>query len=132
MALKISLKAGERLFIGGAAIANGNHPCELTILNNVPILREREIMQEDKADTPCKRLYLTIQLMYMDPASLTRYQDAFLSQAKDILAAVPRLNPMMAEIGVAISQAKYYRALKHAQALIVEESKLLAAVRATE
>lgn len=124
MALKISLKPGERLFLGGAAIANGRHACELTILNNVQVLREREIMREEAADTPCKRLYLTVQMMYMDPASLAAYHDLWLQQASEIVTAAPSLTPLIGAIGTLISKAEYYAALKQTRLLIDEEIKL--------
>lgn len=124
MALKISLKPGERLFLGGAAIANGRHACELTILNNVQVLREREIMREEAADTPCKRLYLTVQLMYMDPASLTAYHDLWLQQASEIVVAAPSLTNLISAIGEQVSKGEYYAALRQTRLLINEETKL--------
>lgn len=130
MALKISLKPGERLFLGGAAVANGRHPCELTILNNVQVLREREIMREEEADTPCKRLYLLVQLMYMDPASLSRYQELFIQLAEDILRAAPSLTATLAGIGEAVAKGDYYPALKRARGLVQEEAHLLERARA--
>lgn len=128
MALKISLKPGERLYIGGAAIANGRHPSEITILNNVRILREREIMREEEADTACKRVYLAIQLMYMDPDSLARYHEHFLQVAREIVGAVPSLTPLIGAIGELVSKGEYYTALKQTRVLLKEEAKLLASV----
>lgn len=128
MALKISLKSGERLFINGAAIANGRHPCELTILNNVQVLREREILHEEQADTPCKRVYLAVQLMYMDPANLSRYHELFLQLVREIIGAAPSLTPLVGAIGELVSRGEYYAALKQARALMKEEAKLLDSV----
>ena len=129
MALKISLKPGDRLFVGGAAIANGRHHCELTILNNVQVLREREIMREEEADSPCKRLYLIIQLMYMDPESLPRYHELFVAHAKDIVTAASSLRSHIAAIGESVARGEYYQALKQARGLLAEETLILDAAR---
>ncbi len=66
MALKITLKPQERVIIGGAAVTNGSARSILIIENDVPILREKDIMSEINANTPCKHLYFIIQLMYID------------------------------------------------------------------
>jgi len=63
MALKITLKPQEKLIVGGAVIINGKTKSDLIIENNVPILREKDIMAIKDADTPCKKIYFTIQLM---------------------------------------------------------------------
>ncbi len=66
MPLKISLKAGERVIIGGAVITNGKLKTELFVENKVPVLRQKDILSIKEADTPCRRIYFVIQLMYMD------------------------------------------------------------------
>jgi flagellar protein FlbT len=72
MALKISLKSGERMILGGAVVTNGSSgSCDLIVENKVPILRQKDILTEAKADSPCRRIYLTVQLMYIDEANLS-------------------------------------------------------------
>ena len=63
MALTITIKPHEKLIIGGAVIVNGKAKSEMLIENNVPILRGKDIMSLDMADSPCKRIYFAIQLM---------------------------------------------------------------------
>jgi flagellar protein FlbT len=46
MALKLSLKPGEKMIIGGAVVKNGDAKAELFIENQVPLLREKDIMGE--------------------------------------------------------------------------------------
>ncbi len=52
MALKLSLKPGERFVINGAVIANGDRRSSLILHNRASILREKDIMQEHEADSP--------------------------------------------------------------------------------
>lgn len=70
MALKIKLKPHERLIIGGAVVANGDSKCDLIIENEVPVLRDKDILREKEANTPSKRVYFAIQLMYVDNKDL--------------------------------------------------------------
>ena len=47
MALKITLKPNEKMIVGGAVITNGNiKNTNLIIENNVPILRQKDIISE--------------------------------------------------------------------------------------
>jgi len=67
MALKITLKPQEKMIVGGAVISNSNKAgCDLIVESKVPILREKDILSENDADTPCRQLYFIIQLIYID------------------------------------------------------------------
>ena len=43
MGLKITLKPGERMIIGGAVITNAGTKCHFIVENTVPILRDKDI-----------------------------------------------------------------------------------------
>ena len=51
MPLKLTLKPNEKILIGTAVITNAGPKSELIVQNTVPVLRERDIITEDKADT---------------------------------------------------------------------------------
>ena len=92
MALKITLKNGERIVIGGAVITNGSgSKCELIIENNAPVLREKDILSEKDADSPCSRIYFTIQLMYIDQENLDIHSDTYWKLVKQVLKAAPSM-----------------------------------------
>ena len=57
MPLKITLKPRERLILGGAVLRNGDGATHLLVENEVPILRERDILTEKNAASPCRRVY---------------------------------------------------------------------------
>jgi flagellar protein FlbT len=69
MALKIELKLFEKISLGPVAsvISNFDQRTILHISRDVPILREKDVMEEKNANTPCKKLYFLIQSMYMAP-----------------------------------------------------------------
>jgi flagellar biosynthesis regulator FlbT len=52
--------------------------------NTVAILRKNSILTPDEADTPARRIYLTIQLMYVDPKHLLNHQKLVLAVGQRI------------------------------------------------
>jgi flagellar biosynthesis repressor protein FlbT len=132
MALKITLKPGERMVIGGAVITNGNSSsCDLVIENKTPILRQKDILTEEKADSPCRRIYLAVQLMYIDEANLSTYHKVFWELAGDLVKAAPRTVGLVDAISEMILQRNYYQALKLTKRLIDYEQEVLRRVSAS-
>lgn len=129
MPLKLSLRPAEKLFIGGAVVQNGEHPVELTILNDVPLLREKDVITESEADSPCKRIYLCVQLMYMDPAHLGGYQQSYRDLLDQVLQAAPSTASHLAEINHHLACGRYYQAIKAARQLVDYEQELLTHAR---
>lgn len=125
MSLKISLKAGERLFVGGAVIQNGQTPCELLILNDIPLLREKDILTENEANTHCRRIQLCVQLMYMDTPNLSGYQKKYAQLVEELLVAAPSTAALVAEINHHLAFGQYYQALKSAKRLVAYEEELI-------
>jgi len=127
MALIIDLKPQERIIIGNALITNDASRARLHIEGQAPILREKDIMREEEANSPCKRIYLTIQLMYLahDAKSL---HEIYFQQVRDVQSAAPSTTPMFLKINEYILDGHYYKALKEARSLIEYEGKLLANV----
>ncbi len=129
MALKIRLRPHERLIIGGAVVVNGTAKCDLIIENEVPVLRDRGILREKDADTPCKRVYFVIQLMYVDNRDIVDKHNIYWSLVKDVIEAAPSTAGTIAEISSLILQNKYYPALKLARKLIEYEEEVTGYVR---
>ena len=126
MALKITLKAGERMILGGAVVVNANRSnCKLLIENKVPILRQNDIMTTDEANTPCRRIYFSIQLMYIDEAHLATHHDTFWELVKEVAAAAPSTTGLIDQIGEQILQGRYYQALKLTKELIAYEQEVI-------
>ena len=68
MALKVELKPHERIIIGSCVITNTDQRARLLIDGEkIPILREKDILTPETADTPAKLIYLAVQLMYISP-----------------------------------------------------------------
>ena len=123
MALKVELKPGERFILGESVITNGNHRSQIFIEGSAPVLREKDIMTPESADTPCKKVYLAIQLMYLspDPEPLVKqYYDL----AKEVQEAAPSTEPYIERINNRILTGALYKAMKEAKALIAYEGEL--------
>ena len=125
MALRIELKPRERFILGGAVIRNGDGRSEWILENNVPILRGKNILSLEGADTPCKRVYFLIQLMYVEGGNLEEHQDAYWALVRDIARAAPSLLGLMDAISDRIVGGRFYEALKLTRKLIDEEERLI-------
>lgn len=129
MALKITLKPYEKFILGGAVIANGEAKSTFVVENDVPILREKDIMTFASADTPCKKIYFAIQLMYVDGHNLAEHHKTFWELVKDVARAAPSRKPMLQEISDYILNDRYYQALKLTKKLIEYEQEVTSRVR---
>jgi flagellar protein FlbT len=123
MPLRLTLKPNEKIFLGGAVIVNGNSRADLTLLNDVAVLRQSDILTETTADTPCKRLYLLAQLMYMDSPNLVGYHAKFWSLAQDLMDHRPDAVELIGGVAHEVTQGNYYRALRLGKKLITAEKE---------
>jgi flagellar biosynthesis repressor protein FlbT len=124
MALKVELKAGERLIVGDCVITNTDQRARLLIDGETPILREKDIFTSKTADTPAKRIYLAVQLMYL-AKNPTEYHDIYFKLMRDIVQAAPSTWPYIENINNHILTGQMYKALKQARKLIAYEQELL-------
>ena len=129
MALKLKLKPHEKLIIDGAVIRNGGSRCELFIENNVPLLREKDIIGVNEADSPCKKVYFVIQMMYVDEKNIAQHHKTYWGLVRDIIEAAPSTKLMFQVISNHILRDNFYLALKAAQKLIEYEQEVMNRVR---
>jgi flagellar protein FlbT len=88
MPLKLTLRPRERFVLNGGVLINGDRRSDLIIENQVSLLRERDVLQPDEADTPMKRIYFTIMMMYLDGGLEGDYYDQFTDLMTDFMCAV--------------------------------------------
>lgn len=124
MALKIELKPGERFIVGNSVITNGQKRSRLFIEGDAPILRERDIIRADEAGTPCQKVYLVIQMMYLE-GDPKQHHDTYFKLAGEAMEAAPSLAPFFDRVNNQILTGSFYKALKEAQAMIAYEGELL-------
>jgi flagellar biosynthesis repressor protein FlbT len=124
MSLKVELKPGEKLLIGNCVVTNGDQRARLFIDGKVPILREKDILTAETANSPARRIYLAVQLMYIREDVEALRRDYF-QLINDIVKAAPSTVPIVDEINNEILTGSLYKALKAAKKLIQYEQDLL-------
>ena len=124
MALKVELKPGERVIIGDCVVTNSDQRTRLLIEGETPILREKDILTSETANTPAKRIYLCVQLMYLSRDSRPHHQTYF-QLMRDIVQAAPSTWPHINSITNNILTGELYKALKAEKKLIAYEQELL-------
>jgi flagellar protein FlbT len=124
MSLRIELKPGERILIGECVITNSDQRTRFVVDGRTPILREKNIMTGSRADTPAKRIYLAVQLMYLarDPR---QHHDTYFALLREFVKAAPSAWPIVENINNQILSGDLYNALKSTRKLIKFEQELL-------
>ncbi|MGH1455692.1 MAG: flagellar biosynthesis repressor FlbT [Alphaproteobacteria bacterium] len=124
MALVIDLKPQEKILIGEAVITNSSQRTRLHIAGDAPIIRQKDIMQEEDTDTPCKRVYFLIQCMYIAKKP-EDYHERYFDAVQEIQKAAPSSTIFFVQINEHILAGTYYKAMKLAQQLIEHERELV-------
>jgi flagellar protein FlbT len=128
MPLKIQLKPKERIIINGAVVeGNPDGRTEIIILNNASVMRQKHIMQEEEANTPSKRLYFTLQMLYIDHDNHDKYKPLYQNFHGDLerTVSLPVLKQSLELIKEAVGEGRYYDAMKICRDLISAEEEIL-------
>ena len=104
----------------------GNKGASLILQNEATILLGKDIMQEDDANTPAKRIYFTILLMYLDESGRSNYHGAFMKLVEDFMEATTfnEVRRTLLHIVQDTNSGRYYRALKTCKALMAYEEEV--------
>jgi len=124
VSLKVELKPHERLIIGSCVITNSDQRTRLFIDGSAPILREKDILTAETANSPARRIYFAVQLMYLDN-DISKLRGEYFELVNDIVTAAPSCIPIVDEINNDILTGALYKALKAAKRLIQYEQDLL-------
>jgi flagellar protein FlbT len=119
MSLKLSLKPGEKFVLNGAVLVNGDRRATLEIKNKATILRDKDILQADEADTPVKRVYFPIMMLYLEPDGAERHYDSFVSHMTELMGAITNRDALMTCVAISrdVLDGQYYRALMKCRTL---------------
>ena len=124
MSLRVVLKPFERIIIGQSVITNSETRTTFLIDGEAPILREKDILTAETANTPVKRLYFCIQMMYLEN-DIPKYQDLYMGFVKDLLEAVPSFRKSIETASKLIVSGSLYGSLKEIRKLFGREEELL-------
>jgi flagellar protein FlbT len=125
--LKLSLKPGERFVLNGAVVQNGDRRGVLILQNKASVLREKDILQEDEATSPARRIYFPVMMMYLDEPNAEKYHDEFVRRLSEFMSVIQ--NAQILGDCVSISRhtmaREYYKALMLSRKLIEYEDERL-------
>lgn len=130
MALKLSLKPGEKIVVNGAVMINGDRRSTLVLQNRASLLREKDILLAEDVNTPVRHVYFPIMLMYMDEKGFNKYHEQFVLRMTELLGVIedPAAKTMCVAISKDVMDGEYYKALLKCKKMFEYESTRLAYV----
>jgi flagellar protein FlbT len=127
MPLKLKLGAHERLVVNGAVLVNGAYRTTILVQNFSHIMREKDVLQEEDANTPTKRLYFLVQAMLMQAPPSPALMESYHEMHEQLMEAFVKPDNLAALQAVAqlVEAGDYYKALVKLHPLIAYEANLL-------
>jgi flagellar biosynthesis repressor protein FlbT len=130
MPLKLSLKPQEKFVLNGAVLTNSDKRTSLVLQNKACVLREKDIMQPEDANTPARRIYFPIMMMYLEPDDSERYYTDFALRMTEFMGAIHNRAALATclEISRDVMAGGYYKALMNCKKLFEFEGERLSYV----
>lgn len=128
--LVLKLTPRERVLVNGAVIENGDRRSKLSILTpNANILRLRDAIRPDDANTPVRRICYIAQLVLSGDVSEGEASTQLLSGIEQLSQVLcdDDSRAHLTTATTAVRNADFYRTLKSLRALIPREDRLIAA-----
>ncbi len=131
MPLKLSFKPGEKFVINGAVIVNGSRTTQLVLQNKAHILREKDILQQDEATTPARRIYFPVMMLALDPDHAAAHGAEFSLRIAEFEAAIsnPEMLQVCRQLKDCVTREDLYKALVLCRRLMAYEADLLEPTR---
>ena len=127
LVLKLSPK--ERVLINGAVIENGDRRSRLAIMTpDAHILRLRDAIHPDQANTPVRRACLAVQMVLSGDTDSEKVHDALLQQVEALSQVFTDADSrkVLAEASQGLIEGHHYRTLKCLRVLLPREARLFA------
>ncbi|KFB09172.1 flagellar biosynthesis repressor FlbT [Nitratireductor basaltis] len=124
--LKISLKAGEKIYVNGAVI-KVDRKCQLEFLNDVQFLLQNHVLQPEEAVTPLRQLYFVVQVMLMNPESREQTMGLYRTTMNNLLSAFrnEQILAGLKHVDEMVVEAQVYDALKAIRQLYPLEEEIV-------
>lgn len=122
MPLRVELKPFERIIIGESVIINSGTRSSFLIDGDTPILREKDTVTAETADTPAKRLYHCVQMMYLKN-DIGRYRTTYLDRVRELQESVLGSSDLITAVNHHVTEGSLYKALKEIRKLMKREDE---------
>jgi len=123
MPLRVELKPFERITIGEIVLINSGARTTFLVDGDAPILREKDTVTAETANTPVRRLYFCVQMMYLK-SDIPKYRDSYLGLVEDLRNAHPESIDLINSVNDYISSGSLYKGLKEIRKLMKCEDEL--------
>ena len=123
MPLRVELKPFERIVIGESVIINSATRASFLIDGEAPILREKDTVTEETANTPARRLYYCVQMLYLKNDA-ARYRELYPRRLAELRAAMPEAREPIDAANDHVAAGALYKALKDIRKLMTREDEL--------
>lgn len=125
--MRISLKAGDRIYINGAVL-QADRKVSLQLLNNATFLLGGHVLQVEEATTPLRQLYFVAQTLLIDPAGEGDALVLFDKVHKALCVALAghEIAGEIDEVGCLVRSGNAFAALKRIRGLYPIEEELMA------
>ncbi len=129
MTLRISLRDGEKVIVNGAVLRSIGRT-DLRIENAASVMRGRDVMTPEEANTPARRLYFACMLAYIDEGDLVSHQNEIIACLRQLMDAfeAPEAKAACASFAQKVAVGQFYKALADCRWLIDYETQALARV----
>lgn len=123
MPLSIPMPARAKLIINGAVIENsGSANITLTIHNKANILRDKDVLTQEEANTPAKEVYHAIQNAYLFEVNKDEWMGISLALLNGFGKAWPGSEAIVGHVRELMKEDKLYHALRASRRLIAFEA----------
>ncbi len=113
MGLRIALRNGEQVVVNGAVLRSIGRT-ELHVERGAAILRGKDIMRPEEANSPARQLYFHTMMAYIDPDRLETRQTAIVQALQAVTGVLTGAEAAAA----AMRYAGHAAGLRHYQALV--------------
>lgn len=133
MSLRLTLKPNEKLIVNGCVIKNADRRQVLIIENQADIVRGVDLLDENEAATPVKKVYFFIQTVLLRP----KVRDELVPIIQEKLGKlVPvfhdDISAHIFEAANYISTGDYYKAMSSLRPVMEYEAHLLDVINSRE
>ncbi len=127
MSLILKLAPGERLFINGAVVTNGDRRAYLMVETKAQIVREKDVLMLEDASTPVRRAYFAAQSVLLNAHPVLGPSEVFSDHLRRLRGAFlkPEHTALLDEAEVQMQTNNTYRALSALRELVIYEAALL-------
>ena len=127
MALKLTLRPGEKLVINGAVVQNGDRRATMVVQNRASILREKDILKPEDANTPVRRIYFAIMMLYLDERGEKQWMQEFTVRMTEFFNVLSNADAISDCVNIIkqVQSRQYYKALLTCRKLMPFEEERL-------